>query len=44
MFNSWKKEIKFCLKEIDFESVKTSVSGVVRELRKAGNEGSLSVE
>jgi hypothetical protein len=38
-----KKRIKFCLKKIDFESVKASVSGVVRKLRKVGKEGSLSV-
>jgi hypothetical protein len=37
------KRIKFCLKQIDFQSVKASVSGVVRNLRKAGNEGSFSV-
>jgi hypothetical protein len=40
---SWKrstvgKRIKFCLKQIDLKSVKASVSSVVRELRRAGNE------
>jgi hypothetical protein len=37
MFNSLKNN-QILLKKIDFQSVKVSVSDVVRELRKAGND------